>query len=452
MHRKEYEKLKKKHSTPAISVSDRKLHTQLRTAATALRTVLCAAFGDRRPADRTLSTFFRENRQCGSRDRQFINEEVFAVWREWGTLRRLLTDERREAVESGRSGPSARELELLLAGAARLEKMDFPAVHLLLEKLPAETMLQRIPGEELPEWVGPLVPPEFPLARYRERLLLRPPMWLRAQVESVDELASALTARGVPVRRHDRVRKALAVENARVNLFTLPEFRAGQFEVQDLASQAIGLAAAPRAGERWLDACAGAGGKTLQLADLMERRGTVVASDIRAYKLEDLRRRARRAGFPNIVTREWDGKPFRGRRKESFDGVLVDAPCSCSGVWRRNPDGRWVLRPEEVAETARLQSSLLSAAATAVRPGGVLIYATCSIFAMENRERVREFLVEHADFSPEAFAHPLTGAPVSDGCLQLGPEDGDCDAMFVARLRRRPVREAEKGGEEIRTK
>ena len=78
--------------------------------------------------------------------------------------------------------------------------------------------------------------------------------------------------------------------------------------------------------------------------------------------------------------------------------------------------------------------------------------ATCSIFAMENRERVREFLVEHADFSPEAFAHPLTGAPVSDGCLQLGPEDGDCDAMFVARLRRRPVREAEKGGEEIRTK
>ncbi len=437
----------KKHASPAVPVADRKLHTQLRTAATALRTVLCAAFGERRPADRTLSTFFRENRQCGSRDRQFVSEAVFAVWREWGTLRRLLTDDRREAVESGRAGPSARELELLLAGAVRLEKLDFPAARLLREMLPAEKMPRRIPGEELPEWVGPLTAPEFPLERYRELLLRRPPMWLRAQVEAVDELVAALAAQGIPVRRHERACKALAVENARVNLFTLPEFRAGQFEVQDLASQAIGLVAAPRAGERWLDACAGAGGKTLQLADLMARRGTVVASDIRAYKLEDLRRRARRAGFPNIMTREWDGKPFRGRRKAGFDGVLVDAPCSCSGVWRRNPDGRWVLRPEEVAETARLQSSLLAAAATAVRPGGVLIYATCSIFKMENQDRVREFLEKHVDFAPEAFAHPLTGVPVPDGCLQLGPDDEDCDAMFVARLRRRPAAVAKDGEE-----
>ena len=168
----------------------------------------------------------------------------------------------------------------------------------------------------------------------------------------------------------------------------------------------------------------------------MQRKGTVVATDIREYKLEDLRKRARRAGFPNIQTRAWDGKGVRPQHRERFDGVLVDAPCSCSGVWRRNPDGVWTLNPQEVAETAQLQTRILEAAAPGVKPGGVLIYATCSVFKEENREQAAAFLARHPEFVPERFPHPLTGELTTDGMLQITPADADCDAMFVARMRK----------------
>ena len=234
----------------------------------------------------------------------------------------------------------------------------------------------------------------------------------------------------------NKMEKAVAIENSRVNLFTLEAFKKGKFEVQDLASQCIGLAANPKRKSRWWDACAGAGGKTLQLADIMGRTGTVVASDIREYKLEDLRLRARRAGFPNIMTRAWDGKTVSPKQQHKFDGVLVDAPCSCGGVWRRNPDGRWILTPEEITEAAKLQYEILSAASPAVAPGGVLVYATCSLFPEENQEVVQKFLTAHPDFELESFAAPLTGETV-DGMLQVYSFDGDCDCMFVARMRQK---------------
>ncbi|HBP08272.1 MAG TPA: hypothetical protein DD673_16540, partial [Lentisphaeria bacterium] len=169
---------------------------------------------------------------------------------------------------------------------------------------------------------------------------------------------------------------------------------------------------------------------------LMERTGTVVACDVRSYKLDDLRIRARRAGFPNIRTCEWDGKPYQGKQAARFDGVLVDAPCSCSGVWRRNPDGRWTLKPEDVEEAAALQQRILEAASTAVRSGGLLIYATCSLFPRENGGVVDAFLASHEEFALEPFEHPLTGEPCG-GMLQVRSFDGDCDSMFVARLRRK---------------
>lgn len=162
----------------------------------------------------------------------------------------------------------------------------------------------------------------------------------------------------------------------------------------------------------------------------------MVASDIREYKLEDLRLRARRAGFPNIMTRAWDGKAPRRRQQGKFDGVLVDAPCSCSGVWRRNPDGRWKMRPGEIAEMAALQREILDAASGGVRPGGVLVYATCSIFEAENQGVVLDFLAGHPDFVLDSFPHPLTGENLS-GMMAVLPGMGDCDSMFAARLRRR---------------
>lgn len=453
-----FSKRRKGSTKPTAEISELKLRAQLRLAENALRQVLCAAFGEGRPADRVLSGYFRENRQCGSRDRQFISEVVFAVFRNWGILRKMLTDERREAIESGAAGPASRELEMFLFGAVYLERLQFPAADMMASgvfgvKWPqcgSADLLERsralfaaygceaepAMSDLLPEWVSGMVAADFPLADYVADLQRRPPMWLRLQSEDLHGVTEKLAMAGLPLEFHGRQPRAVAVRDCRVNLFTLDAFRDGLFEVQDLASQAIGLAAAPRSGERWWDACAGAGGKSLQLADLMQRKGTVVASDIRAYKLEDLRKRARRAGFPNIMTRDWDGKALRPKQREKFDGVLVDAPCSCSGVWRRNPDGRWTARSEEVAETAALQRTILENAADGVRPGGVLIYATCSIFTAENQQVVEAFLAGHPEFSLEAFAHPLSGETVAGGMLQLKPGDGDCDAMFVARMRR----------------
>ena len=117
--------------------------------------------------------------------------------------------------------------------------------------------------------------------------------------------------------------------------------------------------------------------------------------------------------------------------------MLVDAPCSCSGVWRRNPDGCWSLKEEDVLETAKIQRSILQAVADGVRRGGVLIYATCSIFPQENGSAVMDFLAQRPDFALEGFVNPLTGESVPEGMLQVLPGAEDCDSMFVARLRRR---------------
>jgi 16S rRNA (cytosine967-C5)-methyltransferase len=220
-----------------------------------------------------------------------------------------------------------------------------------------------------------------------------------------------------------------------VNLDTLPVYSEGRVEVQDLASQTVAMICAPSPGQRWWDVCAGGGGKSLHLAQLMKGKGVVTATDIQDRKLDELRRRARRGGFQNIQVKSWDGKPMR-QKQATYDGVLVDAPCTCSGTWRRNPAMRWTARPGEKDEMAVIQRRILNTAVSGLKEGGVLVYATCSFFKRENEEVVEEFLAAHADFALEPYAHPLTGTP-TPGTLQIWPWDGDCDAMFTARMRRR---------------
>jgi 16S rRNA (cytosine967-C5)-methyltransferase len=203
-------------------------------------------------------------------------------------------------------------------------------------------------------------------------------------------------------------------------------------EIQDLASQAVGLACDPDPGERWWDACAGAGGKALHLAALMGGKGLVVATDVNAAKLKEAARRARRSPFRNLTTKPWDGRHVAGKPK-SFDGVLVDAPCTAVGTWRRNPDARWTTPREAIARLAALQAQILHAAAAGVRPGGTLLYSVCTLTPAETLGVVRPFLDAHPDFGLDPFPHPLTGA-ATDGTLQIWPQDADTDAMFLARM------------------
>lgn len=451
------------------SIPAARVKSQATACAMACARVLWESLARGRPADRALAATLRDNRQLGSRDRRLLSETVFAALRWWGWIGPLAPAPFRAALAAGREGAGSDQPPELraaawasLLGAAWVLEggevppaaglwlgLALPQARTALAADPGMTLEQRrallapflsalgalpAPASLLPDWAPALIDCPRPLDELLEWLQRRPPVWLRAQTADLEGLVRELREAGVEVQPHPRLAPALCTPPPRVNLRTLEVFRAGRIEVQDLASQLVGLVCAPCPGQRWWDACAGAGGKTLQLADLMARKGSVTASDIRLYKLEDLRRRARRAGFPNIRTREWKGKALPEHRGH-FDGVLVDSPCSCSGTWRRNPDGRWTLRQNEMREFAALQGRLLAHAAAAVRPGGVLVYATCSMFRPENRGVVDAFLAGTSAFRLDPFDHPLTGAP-TDGTLHTWPWDGDCDAMFVARFRR----------------
>ncbi len=206
-------------------------------------------------------------------------------------------------------------------------------------------------------------------------------------------------------------------------------YKSGQLEIQDLASQQIAAALDAQPGDKIWDACAGAGagGKTLALASRMNNKGALVATDLHQYKLNELKRRVKRAGANNVRTFVWDGQqalrlPKEIERQGGFDKVLVDAPCTSSGTWRRNPDARWRFNADDTAELNELQQRLLSLAAQSVKPGGTLVYATCS-WAIEENEAIVGQFVQQQGF--RLLRQSLHGAPQQDS-----------DTMFVAVLER----------------
>ena len=406
------------------------------------------------PADQFLAHRFRNDRRLGSRDRRLITRIIFSVFRQFGFLRSAFGD-----CMQSTAGVRRHLLLLYMLGATVLEgfteevcdcwlmdislsKYDFKRLFELSDELERFQAFVALAGmdykggrdEILPGWTLPELAVPFH-EQFYEVMRTRPPMWLRAQTDDIEKLISSLAGQGLYVRQHPKLSCALVLRDAHVNLNTIDAFRKGEFELQDISSQCIGLACKPSPGEHWWDACSGGGGKALQLASLMRRKGTVAATDIREYKLLDLKKRAARAAFPNIHIAKWDGKELSGAQTGIYSGVLVDAPCSSSGRWRRNPDARWAAVPGQLEELSRIQLEILGHASRAVRPGGVLVYATCSMFRRENTSVVEAFLKTHPEFCLEPFQNPLTGV-WNDGMQQIMPWDADCDASFAARMRR----------------
>ena len=252
------------------------------------------------------------------------------------------------------------------------------------------------------------------LLRFCDLQASRPPVGLRVlQPAQQAALRSELQAAGFAIEGHS---PGLAVRGER-GVYELASYRAGVFDIQDRASQAIGDAVAARPGDLIWDCCAGAGGKSLQLAAALQGRGLVIASDLYAQKLEDLRQRASRTGLRDIRCLAWDGctPPDFGREVADhggFDRVLVDAPCSGSGTWRRNVDGRLRFAAAPLDELAAVQSGLLAIAATTVRPGGRLVYATCSWLPGENEDVIAAFTRTHPQWRLASQA--VHGAPRLD--------------------------------------
>ncbi len=278
----------------------------------------------------------------------------------------------------------------------------------------------------LPAWLNAECPRALEPAQ-RDRLLSRAPLWIRLQTDRTEALATELDSLDVTHAPSAALPGAWRLDPDAAVLDTAA-FRRGDFEIQDIGSQAL-LASLPAPPQgHWLDACAGAGGKTLQLARLLGSAGRVTAHDIRGVALRELEQRVRRAGLTNVAV---DRTP-----SGSFDGVLVDAPCSGSGTWRRAPHLKWTTTESTLAAAAERQRFVLGKFSGMVRPGGLLVYATCSLCRSENEAVADDFLDRHPDYSPTPILPPGHAAPHEDGRWSFLPAELDSDAYFVAAFRR----------------
>jgi len=395
-----------------------------------------------RPADSILHAFLRNRRELGSRDRRFLAQAIFSYFRWYGwTVNKLQLPHSAAcllgaALDSTEWAQSFQYLETRCNLPFPVECMGSLSAGEKRDKL--NELLKDLPDFQ-PLELSDLVLDDFAKVMDPEQVehcissfQQRPPTWIRCR-NSAEELTEVLATNGYPAGIHESISNAVSLDPG-ISLQHVLGDHSGQFVVQDLASQCVGLVADPEKGGDWWDCCAGAGGKALQLMDLMEE-GKVLCTDVRIPALKELKKRARKYGIKNIRT-----QPFNAANDEPFtkvfDGVMVDAPCSGWGTWSRNPDARWRSSRRDVAQCATRQLKILNNVKWCVKPGGVLIYAVCSITCPETEEVVMNFLDQQEDFKLEPFTHPLTGEQ-TNGQLQIWPWESPGDGMFIARLRRK---------------
>ncbi len=373
--------------------------------------VIAAAHGNGPPADTIVSRYFQQRRYAGSKDRRAVRELVFRA------IRRSA-----EVPTSGRSAilGLAQDDPALLSGFGEPRGPDA----LGDGEVPAD-------AGYVPSWLQPLLSPLVDEAEW-PALLNRAPLDLRVNIartsrdRMLDEFAEAvptpLSPWGLRLPAETKIDDRAA-------------FMSGLVEVQDEGSQLIALACAPSGDGRLLDLCAGAGGKALALAAAAPGI-TILATDSNRARLAQLGPRAERAGA-TIETRLLNQPRELDELADWRDGadtVLVDAPCSGSGTWRRNPEGRWRLTPDRLARLINSQERLLDIAAELVRPGGALVYAVCSLLSREGAGQIAGFLDRHSSWISESL--PIAGGQQDGGGRLLTPGHDHTDGFFVARVRR----------------
>ncbi len=422
-----------------------------------------------RPADDVAAAYFRAHRYIGSKDRAQVSRHVYSVLRHRAVLDWWVERAGRSNIAaSARSrmmaallvaeGEPADEIAGSFDGGRfrppALSPVEDRLVHALAGRSLRHPAMPRAVANDLPDWLEPYLE-----AVYGDRL----------EEEMAGLNAPAPVDLRVNLLKTDRegARRALAAEHVRadptewspvglrlrerVPLSTLAAFKDGLVEVQDEGSQLAALLAGARPGMRVVDFCAGAGGKTLALAALMNNRGKLVACDTAGWRLERSGQRLRRAGVSNVERRTLTSErdPWVKRHAKSFDRVLVDAPCLGVGSWRRNPDAKWRATPNDLAELQVRQHDILQSAARLVKPGGRLTYVTCSLLFEENEAQAERFLAEAPDFAlyPAAWAwEEALGAPCPRGLtnpgsdyLRLTPAQHGTDGFFVAIFERKAV-------------
>jgi 16S rRNA (cytosine967-C5)-methyltransferase len=349
------------------------------------------------PTDRFLKSWFRTRRFAGSKDRRAIAERVFSVQRHRAHLAyRMASDVPRALMIASllEAGEDAATLFSGGYGPAPLTDAECAAMAATPEPAPAW-----VTGE-YPQWLEPELARAFgvDLPPAMTALIPRAPTDLRVNTLKAarDEVIAALNADGIAAAPTPYAPHGIRIAGDVPNLSTSPLFESGAFEFQDEAAQIASILCNATPDTRVLDLAAGAGGKSLALAAAMQNQGEIVACDIRGEALAELEKRSRRAGVSIIKTVLLEHAQPSG----VFDLVLVDAPCSGSGTWRRQPELRWRLTPARLAELTALQDQLLDQAAGPTAPGGRLVYATCSILPVENQDRAQAFAARQPGFQP----------------------------------------------------
>ncbi len=363
--------------------------------------------GKDKPADAALREVLKSLRDLAPFDATEVAKTVFIYYR-WHVW---LREER--GVEA------KMRLALRLNQRFQSDESSVPFSELRAKAVPAWTAEQM---EVSDEWLCSL---------QRE-----PKLWLRAKRGTAALLADKLLGAEVSPLLPEAL-----LYRGEEDLFKTPEFHAGEFEIQDIASQVVGTLCAPQPGETWWDTCAGEGGKTLHLSDLMQNKGMLWASDRAEWRLTKLKRRAGRAKVFNYRSAHWDGGA-KLPTKTKFDGVLVDAPCSGIGTWQRNPQARWTTEPNDVRELSAIQKKLLTHVAPSVKPGGKLIFSVCTLTRAETTEVVDDFNAKFAvEFEPLVFPEIKLNERTVAGAssLTLWPQDLDGNGMFIAGWQRKKV-------------
>jgi len=417
-----------------MTIAPARLH---RSVLSAILDAMRAIFGDGARAEQVVEETLRHQPKWGARDRRLFANHVYELVRWW----------RREAWSAGVPDEAAFGPRLEPGSCARIwaawwrgqghDLPDFPELSAVPRELPGATGADTPPSlavaASVPDWLdeqgaaahGKAWPPLLEALNQPADVFLRvnPIRGTPAQVAAALTKEGVETVPGPDPARHPFARRL----TQRRSLATTAAVRAGLFEVQDAGSQEIAPFLNPQPGELVVDSCAGGGGKALHLAALMKNEGRIIAMDIHPWKLAALEKRAVRAGASCIRTQAITTPEDLSRRAGTADRLLIDAPCSGTGVLRRHPDTKWKLTADEVERLVRLQQELLDTHTAMLKPGGTLVYATCSILPQENGEQIRAFLDRQPagawSLEEENLLLPAAGAPESNH-----------DAFYMARL------------------
>jgi len=367
---------------------------------------LTTIFIDGKYADKAIEKLFQKNKKWGSRDRAFIAEQVYEIVRWWRLLHYGLT-ENTNLPESTNEAYWWKIVAINLIKQGVFEQNDWkewsniPDKSLIINRLSDKTLPLSV-RVSIPDWLEEEGIQQFGKEWENEIVAMNNPAPLILRCNSLKtnptQLSKELSKINIAHKVVGKTTPDAIILDQRTNVFSTELFKNGLFEVQDLASQLVAQQLQLQTGLRVIDACAGAGGKTLHISSIMQNKGQIIALDKEEYKLNELKKRAIRAGATNIVVKPIENSKTIKRLYDSADRLLLDVPCSGLGVLRRNPDAKWKLKPEFIENIKVVQQEIIQNYSKMLKNGGIMVYATCSIMPTENNLQVQKFLSNNPDF------------------------------------------------------